>query len=303
MTDTSTDPVRTIITAPGVELEDNTASALDDLRDRQEARLVAQQRTETAVRRAVQAATPPAPPADQPGPGHAVDVSGLPDVIEWPDLLDVGDFQSPTDAPPSGEFRPVQTELRREGGLGAENLSDGTHFFGKRQYNGDALIRFSVGATSHFVLSAANIPDSATARYRSAPPADAHGQIFGLTGNYHPIFASDDKWCHCFRVVRHGLWQLVNGQWRSLGESQRSDTLIHLENVVQVGTKNVPLAGFMPMPVLEFGLIDRNLPIWAQVEIRFDIDLEGDALIMFSPEANPAHSVVVRTFGWWARPV
>jgi hypothetical protein len=95
----------------------------------------------------------------------------------------------------------------------------------------------------------------------------------------------------------------VNGQWRALGEAQRVDTLIHLENVVQVGTQDVQLSGFMASPVLDFGIVDRSVPIWAQAEIRFDVDLEGDALIMFSPEANPANSVVVRTFGWWARPI
>jgi hypothetical protein len=124
-------------------------------------------------------------------------------LIEWPDVLPFGQAQSATDAPPLGEFRPVQTELRSEGGLMAQNLTDGTHFFGKRRYAGDDLIRFSVGATSHFRLRPEDIPDSATGRYRSAPPADAHGQVFGLTGQYLPVLFADDKWCHCFRVVRH----------------------------------------------------------------------------------------------------
>jgi hypothetical protein len=299
----TTEAVRTIVMAPGIELDDSTANALDELCDRQEARLVARQRSETSLRRAVKAATAAASPPgqDDHAPTPDVDISSLAQVVEWPELPRFGEMQSATtDAPPSGEFRPVLTELRHEGGLGAENLSDGTHFFGSRQYGGDDLIRFSVGATSHFKLSPEDIPSSGTGRYRSAPPADAHGQIFGLTGHYLPVFASDDKWCHCFRVLRHALWQLVNGQWRALGELQRVDTLIHLENVVQVGTATVPLDGFMPTPTLEFGLVDSHLPVWAQVEIRFDIDLEGDALIRFSPDQNPAHSVVVRTFGWWA---
>ena len=224
-------------------------------------------------------------------------------LVRWPEVGPFGDGQAPTDAPPSGEFRPVLTELRSEGGLKAENLSDGTHFYGERQYGGDDLIRFSVGATSHFELRPADIPGSPTGRYRSAPPADAHGLVFGLTGNYLPVLFADDKWCHCFRVLRHSLWQLVNGQWRALGERQNVETLINLENVVQVGFADVTLSGFMPSPKLEFGIVDRNVSIWAQVEIRFDVELEGDAQISFSPKPNPANSVVVRTFGWWARPI
>jgi hypothetical protein len=196
------------------------------------------------------------------------------------------------------------TELRQEGGLGAENLTDGTHFFGERHWGGDDLIRFSLGSTSHFVLPPEAIPAPPPGgRYRSAPPAGNRGVIYGETGYYLPPFAADDKWCHCFRVVRHSLWQLVNGQWKPLGERSESTTLIHLENIVSVGTRVVPLSGFIPMPVIDFGLATRTEPVWAPVEIRFDIDLEGDARIKFSPENNPADSVVVRTFGWWAKPL
>jgi hypothetical protein len=293
----------TVVMAPGVALDDATAYALEQLSDRQEARLVAQQRTEMALRHAVKAAAPTTSAPDQPDPAPHVDVSGLPGLVQWPGVEPIEPIRTARDAPAPGEFLPVKTDLRFEGGLGADNLTDGTHFFGRRQYNGDDLIRFSVGATSHFELRPENIPGSSTGRYRSAPPADARGQIFGLTGNYLPPFHADDKWCHCFRVLRHSLWQLVGGQWIPLGERQQVDTLIHLENVVQIGTKVVPLSGFMPMPVIDFGIRDRSVSIWAQVEIRFDLDLEGDALITFSPENNPADSVVVRTFGWWTKPI
>jgi hypothetical protein len=297
----SVEAVRTVVLAPGVAAGD-VPYELTELRDRQEAQLLARQRTEMALQRATRVATPP--PDDSTGLPPRIDVSALPTLVEWPEVGPFGEQQTAaTDAAPSGEFRPVLTELRAEGGLGAENLSDGTHLFGRRSYAGDDLIRFSVGATSHFKLEAQDVPGSATGRWRSAPPADAHGTIFGLTGNYLPVLFADDKWCHCFRFLRHSLWQHVNNQWRSLGERKDVATLIHLENVVQVGEKTVELSGWMPSPVIEFGILDRNAPIWAQVEVRFDIDLEGDALIMFSPEHNPANSVVVRACGWWARPI
>jgi hypothetical protein len=294
--------VRTVVMAPGVELDQETDYALTQLRDRQEARLLAHNRTEMALRRASQPHLLPAPDGPAPTP---IDTSSLHELVEWPSVEPlVEEMRSPTDAFTVGEFRPLQTELRKEGGLGAENLSDGTHFFGSRHWGGDDLIRFSVGATSHFVLPPEAIPPTTSSgRLRSAPPADVRGTVFGQTGYYFPPFAADDKWCHCYRVTRHALWQLVGGQWRALGESVERQTIVHLENVVQVGNQIVPMSGFMRTPSIDFGLVTRTEPVWAQVEIRFDVDLEGDARIELSPQNNPANSVVVRAFGWWARPI
>lgn len=272
--------------APGVEFDEDTTYALTQLRDRQEANLLALQHTVMALRRASRSTfQPPVPDGPAPTP---IDTTHLHELVEWPKVAGIEGPLSLTDAPTIGEFRPVMTEHRKEGGLGVEDLSDGTHIFGERHWGGNDLIRFSVGATSHFVLPIEAIPPTPSrGRFRSAPPADHRGSIFGQTGYYFPPFAADDKWCHCFRVVRHALWQLVNGQWKALGDRQQSETLIHLENVFQVGNQFVPLSGFMPMPVIDFGLVTRNEPVWAQVEIRYDIDLEGDALISFSPENNP----------------
>jgi hypothetical protein len=86
-----------------------------------------------------------------------------------------------------------------------------------------------------------------------------------------------------------------------LGERQINETLINLENHQGGAFQNVSLSGFMPSPEFDFGLVDRNSSVWAQVEIRFDVELEGNAGIGFGP--NPAESVVVRTFGWWAHAV
>jgi hypothetical protein len=62
------------------------------------------------------------------------------------------------------------------------------------------------------------------------------------------------------------------------------------------------LPGFIGSPDFTFGVVDRSQPVWAQVEIRFDMELEGPyAWIGFGP--NPSDGVIVRTFGWWARPV
>ena len=292
----------TWVSEPGVDVDQETMQALTKLRDAQERRLAAQNRTEMALRRASQPTQLP-PPDPQGKPPALVDTSHLHELVDWPDVEPIEDMQSSDRAFTLGEFRPVATDLRQEGGLRAENFSDGTHFYGDRHWGGDDLIRFSVGSTSHYVLPKESIPTSGSGRWRSDPPADIRGSIYGNTGNYLPPFHADDKWCHCVRVLRHALYQHVNMQWRVLGEVQRVDWLIKLQNVVQIGTAYVPMSGYMPMPVLDFGIVTRNEPIWAQVEIRFDVALEGDARIRFSPDNNPANSVVVRSFGWWARAI
>jgi hypothetical protein len=293
--------IRTVVMAPGAELDETTTQALTELRDQQEARLVALNRTRMDLRRAIKALRRPTPQRENPDSMSAVDLSGLAALVQWPELPILGEWQSITPAA-SGEFLHAVTELRQEGGLKATNLTDGTHFWGRRDYGGDDLIRFSVGATSYFELRPERIPESPTGRYHSAPPADARGSVAGMHGQYHPIFFPDDKRCNLYRVFRHALHQLVNGQWHLLGERLQAETLIKLENETDDRFRQVNLSGWMPSPEFDFGLVDRNLSVWAQVEIRFDVELEGpNAWIIFSE--SPAGGVIVRACGWWARAV
>jgi len=286
--------------APGVKLDEATTHALTELRDQQEARLVTHHRAKMDLRRAINALRRPTPPPDKPDRTSAVDPSGLATFAQWPELPLFGEWQSVARVA-VGEFVPVLTELRQEGGLKAANFSDGTHFWMRRDYDGDDLIRFSVGATAHFELRPERIPDSPTGRYHSAPPGDANGLIGGMHGEYHPIIHADDKWCILHRVFRHALWQPVNMQWHLLGERYNNDTLIKLQNSDEQ-FQLVRLSGFMPSPEFDFGLVDRTQSVWAQVEIRFDVELEGDGAYIDFGE-TPAGGVVVRTFGWWARAV
>ena len=289
---------RTVVMAPGVELDEPTSRALSELQDQQEARLVAQMRTNMALRQAIKASRPSVPPTEKSCLKSALDLSNLAALEERPKLPMLGQWQPSTRAA-TGEFRPLQTILRQEGGLMASNLSDGTHFWGRRTWGGDDLISFSVGGTSHFVLDSENIPVSAYGRYRSAPPGDANGTIYGYQGPYSGPFGSDRR-CNCYRVFRQTLFQRINTHWITLGEKFQNEILIRLENSDQHVVQR-PLSGFMPSPEFEFGIVDRSQPVWAQVEIRFDVELEGDAAISLGD--NPADGVVVRTFGWWARPI
>jgi len=86
-----------------------------------------------------------------------------------------------------------------------------------------------------------------------------------------------------------------------LGERTEARTLIDEENNGE--WKDAFLQGFTPMPPIEFGLADPSLSIWVQLEIRFDIQLEGWSSISFSPERNPMGSVLLRHPQWRIQPV
>jgi hypothetical protein len=151
-------------------------------------------------------------------------------------------------------------------------------------------------------LASTFLPDTVLCRAPSAKEdGRANGDVNGRQGYYHPIFGPDDKWCHLFRVFRHTLWQFVNGDWHMLGERIENATLINMENIVTTDYRTAQLSGFMPSPEFDFGVVSRSEPVWAQVEIRFDVQLEGDAGISFGE--NASDGVIVRTFGWSAQAV
>ena len=58
------------------------------------------------------------------------------------------------------------------------------------------------------------------------------------------------------------------------------------------------MPGHLPIPPLNFGLARPDRDIIIDIEVRFDIQLEGDSFIGFSPGDNPANSVVLRHFQW-----
>lgn len=63
------------------------------------------------------------------------------------------------------------------------------------------------------------------------------------------------------------------------------------------------LQGFTPMPPIEFALVSPNLSVWVQIEVRFDIQLEGWSHIWFSPERDPMGSVLLRHHQWKVQPL
>jgi hypothetical protein len=203
-----------------------------------------------------------------------------------------------------GEFWWAKSEWHWPGGMGVAPLGDGLHLFGGINYKADPPLYTSIGVTSHYGLSADRRPPSASGRYRSAPNSDVRGDVAGFQGLYHPIWHADDKRCNCALFLRQTAWQFAqNVRWVQLAERTSSWRFIHMENIYGVAQRRVHLGGFTPMPSIDFGLADPAAIIWIQSEIRFDINLEGDASIGFSPGPNPTNSVVTNQPQWNIQPI
>ena len=215
----------------------------------------------------------------------------------------------PPPPPPvtDGTFWWANTDYHWGRGIQASFLTDGLHFFGAAAYHADPLISFSVGAVAHFELHSRRRPPSSSGRYASAPIVELFGKVEGFTGYWHWLAAADDKWAKCWLHLRQTALQLVPHDYGAPGlhhveqpvviaERIERRTLIDEEN--NGSWVNSFLPGFLPMPPIEFGLVDPNLSIWVQLEIRFDMQLEGWSHLAFSPEPNPMGSVLLRHPQW-----
>ncbi len=219
----------------------------------------------------------------------------------WPDVV----MDPPP--PPDGEFWWASTDWHTQRGINADFLTDGLHFWGFAAYRDDPLISFSAGAVAHFELQANRRPPSSIGRWASLPSIDLTGKVEGMTGFYHWLWAADDKWAKCWLHLRQTAYQLVPHDFGVPGlhsvpqpvvvaERIERRTLIDEENNGRF--VDAWLSGFTPMPPVQFGLVRPDLSVWVDLEIRFDMQLEGWSQLVFSPEQNPMGSVVLRHPQW-----
>ncbi len=227
-----------------------------------------------------------------------------------PAYYDIGPQDvDPNPAAPArdGVFWWASTDWHTERGINALFLTDGLHFFNGISYDDDPTSYASVGAVAHFELQAARRPPSNSGRYASSPIVQLFGKIEGFTGYWHWLWAADDKWCKCWLHLKQTAIQMVPHDFgiprlhaveQPVVLASREQVITLLEEENESRFKDAFLAGFTPMPPIEFGLLDPNLSVWVQLEIRFDIQLEGWSQIYFSPENNSMGSVVLQHPQW-----
>lgn len=177
--------------------------------------------------------------------------------------------------------------------------SDGFVFRGMKNHDSGDLIKLSFGFTLAYELQAERLPPSAIGRWRSAP----HVEIFGrLIGSSQDSFGFGDDWCKCWMVRRQTAFQFVfappgASNRHIIGERVDVQEIFFSEDAPFYRDWNGP--GFQPMPEL---ILTHPFPaqsIWVDLELRFDIQLEGSAQLWIWPNQR----CVVRGFQWPAQPL
>ncbi|MGW4239330.1 hypothetical protein ACWEJP_21340 [Streptomyces sp. NPDC004749] len=177
-------------------------------------------------------------------------------------------------------------------------LADGLHFTGKATYNSGSLSFRNFGARFRYELQSNRIPPTSTGRWRSDPHVEIFGGLLGSVGP--PDLFSGDRWSKCWMIRRQTLFQFVFAppgvdNRRILGQRVDAQNLIFLETsgLGGSGTRAVTLPGFQPMPSLVISSPSPGISIWAELEVRFDIQLEGNSVLWIHP-----NDVLLRGFQW-----
>ncbi|MGW3736681.1 hypothetical protein [Streptomyces sp. NPDC005148] len=184
--------------------------------------------------------------------------------------------------------------------FGGEGQDDGLHFRGRQTYEGGSLTFSNFGAKSRYELHANRIPPSSTGRWTSDPHVELFGGLLGYVGE-GDIF-SGDLWSKCWMIRRQSLFQFApppaaSGNRRVIGERVDVQELIFIAegNIGDSVMHSVALPGFQAMPsvVLDSSVISSEASIWAELEVRFDIQLEGNSFLWIDPD-----DILLRYFQW-----
>lgn len=172
----------------------------------------------------------------------------------------------------------------------AEPREDGLHFTGHLTHDSGDLRFANFGSVSFFELQPERIPASGSGLWRSAPHVELFGGLVGQTINGG--FFSGDQWSKCWLSLRQTILQFGFGPNPvAIGQALGGRNLMFLEG--ESLTAFPRFSGFEGMPVLDFGNINGSLSLWAHLEVRFDIQVEGSgSLVWTDPD------VLLRGFQW-----
>jgi hypothetical protein len=171
--------------------------------------------------------------------------------------------------------------------IGANFAADGLHFFGTMNRDDQDLIFLNFGAVARFELQHDRLPPSPSGRWTSAPHVELFGSLLAYTdaGN----FWTGDCWSKCSMYRRQTILQNVFGGWVVRGEGVQEESLVNEENAHRHYTRPMPGLQWMP-PVLFSGVTIDS--VWAEIEVRFDVQLEGNSSLWLDPE------ILLRFFQW-----
>jgi hypothetical protein len=179
-----------------------------------------------------------------------------------------------------------------DGKLKGQLIGDQEHVFGAIPYDDDDRKLGSALWITTFIWDA-DASHQRSGSFFTNPLVEVSGAITGWTGVYSFPFAADDKWCKCRLHLRQTVYQPAFGGLLMLGEAATTTDVINEENTGGAVVANLP--GFIRMPQVQFDIENSTLPVNFELEVRFEVELEGDSGLWFSSDPNSAvGSVFVR---------
>lgn len=165
---------------------------------------------------------------------------------------------------------------------------------GHEAHNADELRGGSVGFVGFFALTPERFPLTDAESFLSRPNVAVFGDVAGATGGYHWFWAADDKWSKCRLIIRHTIFmQRPTGNEMVLADSEiDARQLVDLQNASPIGqhiarlnfTSDANVLFHFPPEVRE------GVLLVARTEVRFDVQLEGEADIFFAAEGGAGHA-------------
>jgi hypothetical protein len=215
---------------------------------------------------------------------------------KWSDYMH--DQEQAPVAPIDHTFWWAETDPFIPGHMAANWGDDGLHFTGGPTHHDGDLFNTNFGATAFFEIQRERLPTSSSGRFISTPHIELFGGLLGYTGD--DDITTGDLWSKCWLHLRQTVLQFGLGPTGPspivLGNAETHDVLIFEENADRSVHVNMP--GLKLMPAVAFGGVNPASPLFAHLEVRFDIQLEGaGTLIWCDPE------VLLRTFQWPLQPI
>jgi len=173
-------------------------------------------------------------------------------------------------------------------GLNVDFETGPYRIWGHIPYNSDSLMNGHAGLVMRYMLTPDRMPTFGGRRhYYVDPSIRILGWVSGWTGLYHWLWAADDKWSKCWRLLRATLSTTDNVK---LAENMANTELFNLKNVGPVGQANINQDMlYRPHLAFEADMIDlraRGVTIILELECHYTFQLEGESDIWFDAGAG-----------------
>lgn len=184
--------------------------------------------------------------------------------------------------PVSHDFWWARTDAYSSSDFRSTFRNDGLAFFGgpngtpHSNWLGDTgLIHAQFGAVALFEIKPERLPASPVGRWLSEPFVDVFGGLLAHTTS--GSFPNGDSWSKCWMHLDHQVFQWGFGQNGPVplvrGQKHEVHELVNEEDDNRTHPRSMP--GFTPMPGIMFGGILPAQSLWARLEVRFDVQIEG----------------------------